>query len=272
MPPALQPFFYSCLVSSLMLYFEVVRSYPRRGKALPSILQPQPLASFLPLSLSLSHSDVLDYSLNLGTVTISVLPCDCRCSPFPPIPIPRSSFTLSVPFAPYQARRWQASCIIRSTLIRPQVTATTEFTVPPVPHLLPPPTSPLPRPPPWRRRKLGANTVRARFVPPSLAHTQTHARTTGTHPQEMHTARVPDPGLLSVRPSLSLCSLPVGRKGCVHGRTWQPGLACDAMRCDAKPCIALHCLSTQPRSYPAQQSAQARRHIDASGQLYGSGG
>lgn len=34
MPSALQPFCYSCLVSSLMLYFEVVRSYPRRGKAL----------------------------------------------------------------------------------------------------------------------------------------------------------------------------------------------------------------------------------------------
>lgn len=271
MPSALQPFFYSCLVSSLMLYFEVVRSYPRRGKALA---QHHPTPASRSLFLPFSRSYVLDYSLNLGTVTISVLPCNCKCSPSPPIPIPRSSFTLSRPFAPYQARRWQAGCIIRSTLIRPQVTATTEFTVPPVPTRLHPTSTstspPLVPLPPGEEEVVWGRILSKLGSSPPVQPTHTHARTHNwhTHTEEMHTARVPDPGLLSVRPVSPppLCPLSRGEIGCVHGRTWQPGLACDAMRCDA-----MHCLSTQHQSQ-ATQSAQARRHIEASGLLYGSGG
>lgn len=118
MPSALQPFFNSCLVSSLMLYFEVVRSYPRRGRALASTT-PVPRLLALPSLLS-PYSRCSIYSLNLGTVTISVHMSNCKC--FSPavtaVPIPRSFTLYSPPSRPIRHRLWQAACIVRSTLIR----------------------------------------------------------------------------------------------------------------------------------------------------------
>lgn len=167
----------------------------------PLHLPPRSTPSATPLSL-VSYSTCSIYSLNLGTVTISVHMSNCKCFS-PAVPGPRSFTLYSPPSRPIRHRRWQAACIVRSTLIRspPPRTSTTEFTVPPGPT---PPPLPSLRPPyvvPYPlARSLGANTVRAfRFVCHPSPH-PTHARTTGTlvHKERCHTARVPDPGLLSV--------------------------------------------------------------------------
>lgn len=204
MPSALQPFFYSCLVSSSRLYFEVVRSYPRRGKALPSIFPTPAFSLSLPPSEPLLRAPITASISGLSRSpscrgTASVLPS------VPSIPIPRSPiYTFLPPPRPIRHRRWQAGCISPFNL---DSTATTchdlnlqfrRF------QRLHPPTSTLPSLPPgeeaWGRilSELGSSPCPV----PSRLHART-ACTTGTHThthKEMHTARVPDPGLLPVRP------------------------------------------------------------------------
>lgn len=123
-------------------------------------------------------------------------------------------------------------------------------------------------------KKLGANTVKARFVPqPTRPHASTHTRmhAHNWHAKRCHTARVPDPGLLFPIHVPSLPStLPVGKKRLC---AWAHLAAClgrHVMRCDAMQCDALPPTGTQPARYPSPRAA--RRHIDASGLLYGSGG
>lgn len=160
-------------------------------------------------------------SLNLGTVTISVRLSNCECflpsSHCPDTPV-IYTFLSSCPI---RHRRWQAGCIIPSTLIRSPLTyqptsSTTEFTVPPVPHHLPSPPLPLPISHPWQK-KFGGGYCQSSVRP--LAHTQAYsARTAGTPAhKQMHTARVPDPGLLSVP---SPPPSPSRAEGRVQGPTW----------------------------------------------------
>lgn len=202
MPSALlQPFFNSCLVSSSRLYFEVVRSYPRRGKALH-------LPPFLLVSYTCVLLPVLDYSLNLGTVTISALLSSGRA--FSSLSFYRYPGRLHFQSPPPHICALSGPACGHSRLHSPfkldaishcctRTSTATEFTVPPVPHHF----NPLPLP-----KKIGGEYCQSfRFFPspgpvPLAPHTaRTHTSKAGTDAHSQPEYLIPAPLCLSGPPS-----------------------------------------------------------------------